>query len=302
MVSSKVQLKIRLFHGPDRIPFDLSDSRNILKNHYMPFHGIISRGLLNMVKEQENIPVNLWNSKAHLLEQGFQDTKIDDEDLLRLVDWAKYCKVLSFAQSAQVAYKYLEKFHSSSFHNTKDLVYDLWNVKEGHTSSVWKVSFYEGGRERSFALNIARDYEAGLELLETSKVMHKIGLEYPDINMAKVRNQRSIPINYNGENISIVVVENKWIEGAHEVHLIKNKTLNEDRYVWVERFLPDPENPAQIGKIRGRYFNQDEVVQIEKDLQNFLNKTATDGQYIQIEINDGDIVWTGENAVIVAIT
>lgn len=304
MVSSKRQLQIKLFHGPDRVPFELSQDQGqgVSCDIYQPFHGIISRGLLSKIKQQENILVNLWNRKAHLLDSELNGHDEPDGDLKRLADWARECKVHSFAQSAQVVHRYLEKLHSECFQNSEEVEYDVWNIKEGHTSSVWKVTYEINGIKSSFALNVARDYEAGLELLKTSKKMKAIEQEYPDINMAIVRDIQDIPMVYFGETINVVVVQNDWIENATEIHLLENKELGPKRYVLVDRFLTDSSNPARIGKIRGRYCNQSEAVKIENDIEIFLNKAATLKQPIDININDGDVVWDDKKAVIVAIS
>ncbi len=217
-----MQLKYKYFHGPDRVKFELTDRGDINCNLYQPFHGIVSRGLLQKLN-QDNISAVLWNSKAQLLDSGLYGSDESDEDLKRLADWARECKVLSFAQSAHVVYRYIERFHSECLQDSEEIEYDLWNVKEGHTSSVWNVIYENNGIKSSFALNVARDYEAGLELLKTSKEMEAIGHEYPAINMAMVRDIQEIPVNYFGETINVVVVQNDWIKNATEIHLLEDK-------------------------------------------------------------------------------
>ena len=68
----------------------------------------------------------------------------------------------------------------------------------------------------------------------------------------------------------------------------------------MERFLADPDYPAQIAKIRGRYLNQVEVLKIENDIENFLTKATIPKQPVNININEGDVVWNGNRALVVA--
>ena len=70
----------------------------------------------------------------------------------------------------------------------------------------------------------------------------------------------------------------------------------------VERFLTNPKSPLKITSVVGKIFSQKEMEQINNDLNKFIIKAAN---YLtekpSLNINEGDVVWDGEKAVILAI-
>ena len=300
MFEKRQGLRIKVLWGPDRMPLKITEMGDVVCDNQQPFHGIISRGFLNKLN-QEGLSAHFWNEKAHLLESGFKNCEETEENLVKLVQWAKECKVLSCAQSVQVACRYIEKYHSELFKDLDEVEYDLWSEKEGHTSSVWKVSFEVKGNKNSFALNIARDHEAGLELLSTSKKMEKIGLEFPDIQIARVREIKTIPFNYYGETINVVVVQNNWIDNAKEVHVLSDNVNDQKKHVLIERFLASPEKPAHITQIRGRQLNKDEVLKIKEGIEHFLATVTAVWEDVSLNINEGDVVWDGNRMFVVGL-
>lgn len=301
MVDQRIKLKFNFFHGPDCQPINLMDAARIVSDNYDPFHGIVSRGLLNKLKEEE-VPASTWHNNAALLEGLLQNTPTSNNELKRLGNWAKDCEVLSFAHSTQIALSYMRKYFSKVTQNFEIDECCLWNIKEGHISSVWKVTYNENQTKKSFALNISRDRNAALELFETSQAMMKIQHDYPDIKMAKVQDISNEIMDYFGSLIEVVVVRNDWIENAFEIHSHINRLTKKEELLLVERFLQRPESPAHIASIRGRVFAKQEVVKIKKEIKQFLNLASKVlSKKVRIDINDGDVVWNGKNAIVIAI-
>lgn len=267
----------------------------------IPFHGIISRGLLNKLKEN-NVPNEVWLNKAHLLERDLNsDSNV--QDLLMLKEYAADCKVLSFSQSSACAKLYMENYFDSL--QAKNITQcDIWNIKEGHTSSVWKVSFFDSSsKENHFIINVARDYEAGIELKTTSEKMKAIAEHYPHLNMARVYDIRKILLNYNDNPYEVVVTINQWIEDSYEIHVVKDKLNGKEQYLLVERFLTKEGSPAHISSIYGRRFTEEESAKIKDDRDIFLTNASKWLSYIpNLNINDGDVVWDGKNAIVVAVS
>ncbi len=286
---------MQFYFGPDKTPFILGQSDP------MPFHGIVSRGLLKKLIEN-NIRNEVWCNNTHLLERDCLDSDSTSHDLLKLREFAAECKVLSFGQSTACAKRYLENYFNKLLHNDDGLC-EIWNIKEGHTSSVWKVSYFGSSfHENHFILNVARDHEAGIELEITSEKMMRIAECYPDINMAKVYDIRKIPLIYNNKPCEVVVTRNEWINNSYEIHFRKNKQTGKYDFLMVDRFFTSENNPAYITSILGRIFTNEEVNIIRNEIKLFITKaTACLAEKPKIDINDGDVVWDGEKAIVIAI-
>ena len=98
-------MDLHFFFGPDAIPFHLTENQTIATGAALPFHGIISRGMLNRASEDNP---ETWHRYGHLI---FHPGKgEDDQNVQQLRMLANECCVLSFAQSAWCAAKYLEYY------------------------------------------------------------------------------------------------------------------------------------------------------------------------------------------------
>lgn len=263
----------------------------------MPFHGIVSRGLLQLRGEDPGF-AELWRKFAHRIDTPSPE---DEAELIALRDWARSCCVLTFAQSASCA-----REHVANYWRSKRLgdgaACELWNIKEGHTSSVWHVAIHgsEDVPAQTFVVNIARDAAASRELEETASRMQLIAQKLPGINMARpLEVARTYSINDSGI-CEIVSTRNEWIPDAHEIHLLHDGVTNMRRYALVERFITRKDVPSCIKSIHGRYFTDGECHKIENDLERFMEQ-ASQHVNVQVDINDGDLVWNGREAVVVAI-
>lgn len=288
-------MKVQLFFGPDKIPFGLDDNGMVEENSAMPFHGIISRGLLNRFIAKD-INAQLWHQYARL---SFDDnSNVADPISEKLRDEILASKVLSFAQSAVCAKKYVEQIWGIKYN---DVQTELWNIKEGHTSSVWKASINSEGEKEIFIVNVARDYDAGIELKETSEKLLIIGNTYPEINLAKVLEISSI--KDDSLPFEVVVTKNDWIENSFEIHKRTNKATGSEELLLVERFLTTPENPLKITSVVGKIFSHKETEQINDEINEFLTKASSClTEKSSLNINEGDAVWNGEKAVVIALS
>ncbi len=291
------------FYGPDKIPFrpDPEGGAADVAAPLRPFHGIISRGLLAQAVRLGLTPPT-WHEYAHRLNQaGPPGTRPDL--LTRLEAAARECEVLSVEQSARCAKTYLEQYLNGPG-MAEGVGAELWNIKEGHTSSVWKASLSgpPGLPDASFIINVARDREAGLELKKASEKMQAIAQKCPGINAAGVYDIAGVELDYFDRLIKVVVTRNEWIADSYEIHRIAGPTKTRpEQYALVERFLTSENNPAHISSINGRLFSDAERRKIKRDVRFFL-KNASKTAPVQVNINEGDVVWNGRRAVVVAIS
>lgn len=291
-------MKFSFYYGSDKIPFFLGTKGMVESTSAIPFHGIISRGLLTKLTE-EDLHTEFWSKYAHLIDD---DRDSRNPDLKRLKTYAQECAVLSFRDSAICAQEYIERY-ILKISKENNYICELWNIKEGHTSSVWLATIKNGRniQEDKFIVNVARDKAASIELQDTAKKMLAIAECQPEINMAKVYDIERVNLIYSCESIDVIVTRNEWIANAYEIHFLSKTETQTEQYVLVERFLTSLDRPSQIISIRGRKFTEGETNQIKDDIAFFL-ANADRVVPTDININEGDVVWTGEKAVIVAIS
>lgn len=298
-------MKYCFFFGPDKTTFEMEKSGIAEQSSAIPFHGIVSRGLLNTLIKEDPEGI-LWHQYAHMLDEIQSQCKPESEsipELKRLSEYAKNNNVLSFSQSALCAKKYIEMF-SNSYQCSNNLICELWNIKEGHTSSVWKCSILLNNVPQpfdKFILNVARDTTAGIELKASSIKMQEIAMHCAGTNIARVLDIQSVSLDYYGSEIEVIVSKNECVDNCFEIHKVFDKKSNQEQLLLVERFLINQNNPARITSIFGRRFTDIESNKIKNDIKYFMSNVPSDFK-AEINIQEGDVVWDGKRAVVVAIS
>ena len=294
-------VNFHFFFGPDKIAVEVRATGEAVSDLGVPFHGIISRGVMQRAGNRECSTA--WLAHAHRIHDG---TRAEDAELVALRDNARECAMLSFGQSATAVQRYVQGY-CDVIGTSGEASCDLWNVKEGHTSSVWRAALTSETtvEEPVFAVNVARDREAGLELAATAETMKEIAARCADINMAKVLDLASVAIDMDGESIEVPVTRNEWIHDAYELGCLATNgdDAENTRYVAIDRFLTVPERPSHICSVRGRLLAANECRVVAHDISTFLSaaRSACVDRAVDIDINDGDVVWNGRRAIVVAI-
>lgn len=268
-------------YGPDRIQFLVDLDGCVRAADAIPFHGIVSRGLCTWLRQHSDGP-GIWRRNAHRLHDG---APADNDELESLRAAADQLDVLSFGASALAATRYLERLGVAQA--------QLWNIKEGHTSSVWIATLCTG---ESFVVNVARDGVAAQELRATSERMQALAAMAPELPLAAVHEicevENTAPINGS----SVVVTRNTLINESLEVHRLPGS----GRYAFVERFVADESEPARIRAVRGRLASPREQRAVDRTIERVL-AAATADLPITLDVNDGDLVWGRAGAHVVAI-
>jgi hypothetical protein len=216
---------------------------------------------------------------------------------------AAECAVLSFGQSALAAKQYVEAYCAALPLDRADISCELWNIKEGHTSSVWQVRVHgiPGAETDEFIVNVARDTEAGRELKATSAKMLAIARLWPKANLAKVLSVDEVPIDFHGVPIGVKVTRNELIRDCYEIHQLVDRLAGRRRLVLVERFLaPEKDRPSHIRSIRGRELTEPERRRVKNDVNGLLARIRRRFP-VGVDFNDGDVVWNGKRGIVVAI-
>lgn len=294
-----------LRHGPAATPFVIGENGEVVDAEgRTPFHGIISRALLGHARrEPDRLPP--WAEFGHRLDSSANRNDVGGGlDFWR--DAARACGVLRFGQSAAAARSYAERLANApsaervlgiKLARGETPTIDLWNVKEGHTSSVWRARFTGEGGAAECAINVARDPEAARELRRTSLVLRLIARDWSKANLARVRQIANVTLPDLAD--PVLVTCNDWIANALELHLLPGAEDGDVAWIAVERFISSADAPAQICRILGRRLNEVEVTRVEANITEFLARGAR--FRAQLDVNDGDLVWDGDHAVVVAI-
>jgi hypothetical protein len=288
-------MAMMLFHGPNKTPFFLAEDGVAVRDGPVPIHGIISTGLRDNFRAS-GLSASSWHQYGHLVGEA-----ADCEAVVALQQRARDCGVLSFGQSATCARLYVEAYYERVTAGV-DTVCALWNTKEGHTSSVWVITISDQGLsyEDRFVLNVARDRQAGVALKRTADRMQAITRHHNDINMARVFDYGSVRVRSYGASVDVLVTRNQWIAGD-EIHSFTGDGGAPPYYVAVESFLLASDEPTRIGALRGRRLTPGDQAKLECDLASFRRLASVDGA-VQVNVHEGDVVWDGHMATVVAIS
>jgi hypothetical protein len=269
-------------HGPDRTLLDIDSDGTVSSSSGAPFHGIISRGLLHWLEDRPD-GAELWERLAHRLHDG---TDADEPALRELRTAADQHQVLSLPQSAEVARRYVAACCEGDVTTC-----ELWNIKEGHTSSVWIVTLAPEGVR--FAVNVARDANAGHELRRTSELMRTLSARHPDVRVAEVLDVATVELRAVRE--LVIVSRNEFVRDALEVHRVNG------RFALVERFITSEDAPSRVHAIRGRLLSYDEQTTVDRAIQR-VHAIGDPAAHFAIDIDHGDVVWDGHQPVVVALS
>jgi hypothetical protein len=331
---------VSLRHGPFRIPVQAGPRRIAAqKNGPMPFHGIISRGLLQEAVSIGPRGVAQWNVVAPFLEQALnilaaksgqerpnkmraamtegrraleaivgRTLPIEERQLVRWLEAARQRAVLSFAQSFQCARAFVERLVTGEatrgWEDLANLVgagvaaphrVELWSVREGHTSSVWRVELRGDGWSEPaiFGINVARDRDGGRELLATTREqrrLHAINRE----GVLGVLGEELIAVPTAAGEATVPVVAVPWVEQARELQVVDAPREVTGRFLIVERF--EPRGTLEAYRPRGHLLDAAQSERLWREqLHLRLRLTRFDDDRSAttpfFEINEGDLVW-----------
>jgi hypothetical protein len=292
-----------------------------------PYHGIISRGLMEAMTPLGAAGPQQWGFVAPLLEQLLNAREptapgallaglarcwsIPPEHLpssAAIGEWlevARRCGVLSYAESGELARRaalcWLEAHELAP--RLEEL--ELWSVKEGHTSSVWRVTATARDRAEPivFGLNVARDTASGMELKETSTLLSDWHAVLPG-RVLGVERVLALPLGGSREPAVVTVVP--WVEEAFELSVLPQGSAGSGRFFAVEAFgNPQGWSTGGTQRARVRPFS---LAQSDALWRQYVScrarLTRFDGERRALcpgfELNDGDWIWSPGGPLVVA--
>jgi hypothetical protein len=263
-------MSVFITHGPDRERLVIGPDGQLVASKGVPFHGIASRATLSWLASSGTE----WDA-PHA--SGAQLAALRE------------LEVLSLTESAVIATAALGRVTGGSSGMPPESS-ELWNVKEGHTASVWVATLPTG---EHLVLNVGRDPEASAELAVVTERLRVTSLGGDQL--AEVRDGFWIERSPAGEDGfgPVYVAVHAYVDQSMEIHRIA------DRYALVERFLTDPSEPTRITSVVGRWATPKEATAIDDLCTAFEDAAGPLG--LELTVNDGDLVWAdGRGPVVVA--
>ncbi len=218
----------------------------------------------------------------------------------RLRDWAAAALeagVLSYAQSAAVAH------HTARAAAAGADPIALWSAKEGHTSSVWRAELGRGPERRAVAINVARDAEAAAELTATSAALVELHRRCPRLvhPVASVGVTRA----WTASGVAdLSVTSSDWLDDARELHVVPDAG-GDARFMVVEAFRAAGPGAGGVQTPHGRVLAADAsdalwLRHVGHAAAFASVDEAGEISSIDVELNNGDYVWTAAGLRIVA--
>jgi hypothetical protein len=289
-------MRFSVVHGPDRVLLREDDAGQLVSADGIPFHGIAPRALIPWLEDRGDGRA-VWERNGHLLDDTGEPGAAE---LSALRTEARRSGVLSLTQSCRAVRRYVHDRLGEALPG--DAHAEVWNTKEGHTSSVWVVTVESRGEpERRFVVNVARDPVAGAELRDASERLIELAARHPQLPLARVHEVTEVEVGGDYGDGTVVVTRNDLVDGALEIHPLPPDNGGTRGYALVERFLTSDESPAAIRAVRGRVVTADEADLIERCVER-VRAAGSPDLPIELNVHEGDVVWNGREAVVVALS
>jgi hypothetical protein len=298
-------MRCKFVHGPERIPALSPDDVYRSDPGLVPFHQIISRGLLQSA-ESRGLASEDWREMSPFVDRALSGFPVTGPRQLELwLQLARTNGVLSYLDSARCAIKFIDanstdlcqKITGSVIEAKSSNFCELWSVKEGHTSSVWITTLCADQTKSPirFVLNIARDMAAGRELTAMGGELLALSLRNSSC-VVGVLGSSVVTGNWD-----VPVLATSWISSGCELHVLPS-----GRAVAIEHFNSDPGDPRRVTSVtvRSDLESDDLWSAILRSWISLGDWSRRDGPVLlpRTEINEGDWVFADGQAVLCALT
>lgn len=291
--------RVVALHGPDRRPLWPPGGAG-------PFHGIVSRGLM---EELGADAAPDWPRWAPWLDAALTGMPAALAIVpAAIVGAARRCGWTTFQEGVEAAVAFtaasikpLLRQLSAGFDPDRVASVELWQLKEGHTSSVWQLTITpkNDGRPARAALNVARDDAASEELLQTAEEIERL-TQSSDVPVARVLHRGT------AMHGAAAVVAQEWVEGARELAFLRRRD-GLVRLHAIERFVTDADAPARILGAIGRQLDDDDHAAASYAATRLLLDGAVPGPIEgtvalpRFDVDHGDWVWGADGPALVAL-
>ena len=202
--------------------------------------------------------------------------------------------MLTFAQSEATAWRFAVG-RLADIENP-----ELSYVREGHTSSVWRLAGHRLNQGVQLAINVARDDAGGAELERSAAILDELAAT-GDAPVATVvaRARDELP---GGARPAVVAQE--WIEGSFELAFLPSRRGGRRLYA-VEQWLTAPDAPARIRGVTGYALDDAEHVDVAHRVADVMLRAVRGAPgdrvcFPRVDVTHGDWMWAPGTLHIIA--
>ena len=267
---------------------------------YRPFFGIVSRGMLPVLR---GAPID-WTRWSPLLDVELAAAdRSPGAGVSPLVGAARRRGVLTFADSALAAQMFVEERLATRIDLSQPL--ELWNVREGHTASVWRLSGQDHeGAPMLLALNVSRDDVAADELASSADQLEAAAERCgPVIADVVARDRVTLP---GPRDLRPLVVAQEWVRGAAELAFLPLRRGGRRLHA-VTAWTTADDDPGRIVGAEGAELGDAEHVRAARQITTCLLTLAVrvDSGRVdvpRVDLDDGDWMWGPDGLRLVALS
>lgn len=307
-------IPLRLLYGPFRLSVSPSGVANPRGgDEVVPAFVTLPRGLFPCAEARGPGAIAEWNRVAPALETILPSIRAGGRPFGPLAAWIEasvQAGVLTWQESAGACREFLTALAAR-----RDLcdacglppadrwtAAECWQVKEGHTSSVWGLLITaRGAGPTPLCVNVARDAVASRELAGTSERLRELHARDPG-HVAAVHAIWQVESPAGAGALTVTVQE--WVPGR-ELHVPAGDANGLLEIAW---FLGPAPGGAGPQRVLGRRLTAEEQDRVARQALAFLERHAvwsSDGSTVEvpaIEVNEGDAVWADGRFVVVAVS
>lgn len=278
---------VSIVHGPQRLDPQRCGA----------YHGIAPRALVDLGVDPAS-----WPTLAPVIDETLSRCAAASDDVaVAAVD----AGVLAYRDSAAAAERFVRDLltdpdrwgdvaHGTTVEPER---LELWSVREGATSSVWRVAV--SGRASSgpmvFALEVARDATAAAaELVAVAAELRRMHAHEPD-RVVRLLGEGTVELELAGGPARIPVVVAEWFESARELHVV-----DDGRWLAVDAFATCADGRQRAD---GELLSPARSDELWAELVRMQTAHAhAHGELVHgplVEANDGDLVEVDDATVVV---
>jgi hypothetical protein len=270
-----------------------------------PYFGIVPRALM---QEAAGLACEEWLAIAGGLEAKRRGLPV--EHGARIGQWHTHHDdhdVASWQACRDACTRYLERLLRDSTLRSlmpglppRDAPWQLWQIKEGHTTSVWRASALAGDARQALCINVARDRSASLELQCCAELLMR-WRKRDSVHIAPLHRIDCIEVREGLRGFGLTATAGAWIEGR-ELHVEQEHARLQ--IIEVDRFVCDGRCRPQL--MAGRRLSTDDTRDLLQQWRRLVirHAAACPGQPTvlapRFDFEDGDLVRAGRRLIAIA--
>jgi hypothetical protein len=293
-----------VLHGPDARRVEGA----VRSDGQRPFHGIASQGFVQALGPGGG---EVWREWAPCLDAALGGDATLPEEAGQA---ARACEVLTFEMSVAAAEGFVGLHLPELLRSARApwgagevAATELWNLKEGHMASVWRLTVRPDGDRAPIhlALNVARDAPSSAALDRSTAALRDIEQRSTHVPVARVLLADRVAVSgpYRAEPL---VLAQEWVDDARELGFMRPRGRGGACLCAVDLFLTGDASPAEVVGALGRPLDPTEHERAAYQAMGLLidcaRLDAASGAVVTpwIDVRCGDWMWGTRGLHVVA--